>query len=75
LSSVFKKKKNTFWAIETTIALRLCACFFGVAGNCNVEAPTHVELDHEANGVRLHVREPAAITISGKFPRVLIPLS
>ncbi|CAM6011686.1 unnamed protein product [Sphagnum balticum] len=33
-------------------------------GNCNVEAPTHVELEHEANGVRLHVREPAAITIS-----------
>ncbi|CAK9861873.1 unnamed protein product [Sphagnum jensenii] len=33
-------------------------------GNCNVEAPTHVELEHEANGVRLHVREPAAISIS-----------
>lgn len=32
--------------------------------NCNVEAPTHVELEHEANGVCLHVREPVAITIS-----------
>jgi hypothetical protein len=71
----FLKKKTHFGYLRRPLLYVCVNDFLGVAGNCNVEAPTHVELEHEANGVRLHVREPAVITISGKLLRVLTPSS